>query len=81
MPMDDYANMEIDIERVRPHAEALAAKFDTVQIFVTRHDATTGGTVSVNLGEGNQYARRGQVREWLLMDEAVSQRDACSEGE
>ena len=79
--MDEFTDMQIDVERVRPHVEALAAKFDSVQVFVTRHDPTTGGTIAVNLGEGNQYARRGQVREWMLMDEAAAEMDVYGKGE
>ena len=48
--------------------ESLGEHFDTVQIFVTRHEPTTeDGTIAFRSGAGNWYARYGQIREWLIM--------------
>jgi len=47
------------------HAHALMSRFDTVQIFVTKHDDKDGSTNSFVLGEGNFYARLGQIGEWI----------------
>ncbi len=56
-----------DVKRVEQHANALAEHFDSVQIFVTRHEAgRKEGTVNVNLGAGNWFTRFGQVKEWIL---------------
>ncbi len=44
----------------------LGEHFDTVQIFVTRHDNDDEGTVTAHLGHGNWFARRGQISEWLM---------------
>jgi hypothetical protein len=46
--------------------------FDTVQIFATRHVDSETGTVGAQHGEGNWYARRGQVAEWLVKQDARS---------
>jgi hypothetical protein len=81
MPFDEQAQQDLDLQRLVPHVEALASKFDTVQIFVTRHDITTGGTVSVNSGAGNWYARRGQVREWMIQQEELMRMAVYEEDE
>lgn len=44
----------------------LGEYFDTVQIFVTRHEpAVENGTLEYNGGVGNHYARLGHVQAWL----------------
>ena len=55
-----------DIDRVRRAAVLLMEHFDTVQIFATRHVDDDTGTVSVQWGGGNWFARRGQIGEWVL---------------
>lgn len=56
-----------DIERVKRATKALGEHFDTVQIFVTRHEeGQEGGTVNVAWSQGNWFARYGQVREWVV---------------
>jgi hypothetical protein len=54
----------------------LGEHFDTVQIFVTRHESgEKGGTLHNQSGVGNWYARYGQVREWVNQQEEVGRRD------
>ncbi len=53
------------------HVAQLRENFDTVQIFVTRHDGTKG-TFYACKGSGNWYARTGYVQAWL---------DKCNEQE
>lgn len=56
-----------DLAIVKRFAEALGEHFDTVQIFVTRHESGTyGGTLNINYGVGNWPARYGQVSHWML---------------
>lgn len=58
---------ETELGLVEKHVNQLAEHFDTVQIFTTRHDAgVEDGTVTVNMGAGNWYARFGQVMEWVV---------------
>lgn len=38
---------------------------DSVHIFCTRYDSESGDTASVNKGDGNWFARLGQVEEWV----------------
>ena len=63
--------------------EAAAAKlgehFDTVQIFVTRvvdDGKLCGNTEDLSTGLGNWYARTGQVRDWLTINDEMC-RKAC----
>ena len=55
---------EQDLALVRSHANRLSEHFDTVQIFVTRA-SPCGGTINVQLGSGNWFARYGQVQAWV----------------
>lgn len=62
-----------EFEIVRRAASGLAEHFDSVHIFCTRQGtATESGTVNVNCGEGNWFARYGQVREWVVKQEELS---------
>jgi len=45
------------------HCAKLMEHFDTVEIFVTKHDKE--GTLSLAKGDGNWYARIGQINEWM----------------
>ena len=43
----------------------LSEHFDSVRIFVTRHEGNESNTASYETGGGNFYAQLGQIREWL----------------
>lgn len=47
----------------------LAEHFQNVQIFASNHDGI-GGTTYYHHGSGNYFARRGQVQEWLTLEDA-----------
>lgn len=66
-----------DIEMVQRCLTSLGEHFDTVQIFVTRHEAgvTDGGTVAISMGCGNNFAREGQVRNWLIKNETIARNE------
>jgi hypothetical protein len=64
---------DADLRLLKDHTSKLMEKFDTVMIFTTRHEPGTGGTVHAQWGSGNWYARYGQVREWLLREEKISE--------
>ena len=70
--MSDESSEDRDLSIVRSHAAQLAEHFDTVQIFVTRHDEQQDGTIAVDRGEGNWYARFGQVKEWIIKSDEDS---------
>jgi hypothetical protein len=49
----------------------LCEHYDSVQIFVTRHEPVTeNGTVEFDCGIGNYFARIGQINMWLKRQEA-----------
>lgn len=68
--MSPEVQNEEDFKRLKKLCEALGEHFDTVQVFATRHDPEAGGTVHMNCGVGNWFARRGQVMEWLEMPDS-----------
>lgn len=55
----------------------LMEHFDSVQVFVTKHCPAGKDTHTASFvkGDGNWYARYGQVKEWALKAERHSQRD------
>jgi len=57
-----------EIQIVHNAAAQLMEHFDAVQIFVTRYDSKDG-TVQINHGRGNYYARRGQVDWWRTIED------------
>lgn len=57
------------IEIIRSHVARLLEHFDSVEIFVTRQDEESEATDAFNLGGGNLYARIGQIRQWLMMED------------
>jgi hypothetical protein len=62
-----------DLKRVQAALDTLSEHFDTVHVFATRHESgEQGGTVNVNLGVGNWFARYGQIQEWLVKQEEVT---------
>lgn len=61
---------DADLQRVRAHVNQLKEHFDSVQIFCTKPSlAPDGGTVSINVGAGDFFARYGKAREWVLKEE------------
>lgn len=58
---------EKDIEMLRKHLNELGEHFDSVQLFVTRHEPEIEqGTITLQMGIGNWFARYGQVTEWVI---------------
>ncbi len=65
-----------DTDLLQKHVNELSEHFDTVQIFVTRHEiGTDNGTVGACRSAGNWYARLGQVREWLIQQDERARDD------
>lgn len=50
----------------------LLENFDTVRIFVTRHDGGANVTHARARGGGNAYAQEGQIAEWLSLQAAAA---------
>ena len=55
--------------RVDELVAKLLEHFDSVRIFVTRHNGQDSETQSYDSGGGNLYAQLGQVREWLTFQD------------
>lgn len=53
------------MNRVKSMCKELLPHVDTVQIFVTKHDGSEIGTTQMTWGEGNFFARYGQIDQWL----------------
>lgn len=62
---EETAQAQAAMRVLKAHTHALMSRFDTVQIFVTKHDDKDGSTQSFVFGEGNFYARLGQIEEWI----------------
>lgn len=58
-----------DLARVEKAVESLKEFYDTVHVFVTRHEGGGVGTVNIQIGAGNWFARKGQVIEWLAKED------------
>ena len=66
--LDSEAGRQMDI--LKDHCARLSEHFDSVQIFVTKHDKLRfRGTRGFTFGCGNWFARYGQVREWIVNEE------------
>lgn len=85
---DEAKQSERDRAEVKRHVVALMEHFDTVQIFCTRHHGKVNdsSTYHVQNGDGNYFARVGQVTEWLnleraaLVSEALGRRESPEGG-
>jgi hypothetical protein len=65
--------MDDDLSRVQDALNTLSEHFDSVHIFATRHEPEIeDGTVSVNRGVGNWFARFGQISEWMVKQDESS---------
>jgi hypothetical protein len=66
--MSEKRNDE-DLRRLREVCQQLGEHFDSVQVFCTRHESgELGGTVNVQYGAGNWFARYGIVECWLVKE-------------
>ena len=61
-----------DLAVVQRHVAALAEHFESVQVFCTRPADDGKGTVNVQYGAGNWFARYGQVASWLTKQDEGS---------
>lgn len=69
---------EEDLRELKRHTAMLMEHFDTVQIFATRHIGDDG-TISVQNGDGNWFARHGQVATWLLKQDEATRNEVRGE--
>lgn len=64
---------------VEKATDGLGEHFDSVRIFVTKHE--DGSTLALTRGNGNNYAQIGQVSEWIDADRASTNWNAKPEPE
>lgn len=65
--IDEPIMTPADRNRVEAAASALIEHFDSVRIFVTKHDGEKDATGSFTSGKGNFFAQQGQIAEWMLI--------------
>lgn len=65
-----------ELNRVNECVKSLGEHFDTVQIFVSRHDhGEDKHTLTISLGAGNWYARYGQIVTWVKKCDEESRKE------
>lgn len=67
--MKEDLELDGDMEMVRRKAQDLMEHFDTVHIFCTRHNPGDDNTSTISHGRGNYFARRGQIQDWVIVQE------------
>ena len=72
---------EIGVEMVKKYTMLLMEHFDSVQIFCTRFNSAEQNTTKLCLGDGNFYARFGQVSEWIEQEKEQSRINARERNE
>lgn len=66
--MDENENQYALVKRA---CQELGEHFDSVQIFVSRHEqGIEDGTLDASWGAGNFFSRYGQIKFWLLQQES-----------
>ena len=58
------------------HVKQIMEHFDTVQIFVTKHNGHDQSTAVEHFGNGNWYARYGQIELWLQNQTPIVEKDS-----
>lgn len=62
-------------EMIKCAAEKLGEHFDSVQIFVSRHNDNKTGTSRFQTGVGNWFARYGHIHHWLMLQNEEDRQD------
>lgn len=63
-----------DLSLLERHTKQLMEHFDSVHIFCTRHDGTEG-TLNADYGNGNWYARYGQIELWIQNQTLIREKE------
>lgn len=67
---------ESDQKIVREAVHKLMEHYDSVRIFVTRHNGETDETASYESGGGNFFAQLGQINEWKAIQDQYQRNHA-----
>lgn len=72
---NEPSDTDEDLSLLKRHISQLMEHFDSVEIFVTRQEPDSlsaehprGITSATHSGDGNWYARFGQINEWLIQE-------------
>ena len=63
MTTDNFS--DYDLKRINDAIHTLRMHFDTVHIFASRHDDEKAITQTMSNGDGNWYARYGQIKSFV----------------
>ena len=63
MTADNFTNY--DLKRINDAIRTLRLHFDCVHTFASRHDDETSTTQTMSNGDGNWYARYGQIKAFV----------------
>jgi hypothetical protein len=64
---------QADLDRLKEACQKLGEHYDSVHIFATRHESgALNGTVNAQWGQGNWFARYGQIQAWLIKQDEGS---------
>lgn len=70
--MNEPKQKSDDLKLIEEHLAALSEHFDGVQIFATRHEqGQHDGTVNIQIGCGNWYARYGHIKAWTIRQDEM----------
>ena len=66
-----------DITLLERHTKQLMEHFDTIQIFATRHrpGGNEGSTITAHFGNGNWFARYGQIELWVQNQTLIGEKN------
>jgi hypothetical protein len=77
------SDAEAELQRVKDACQLLSEHFDSVHIFTTRlkdeDDAGDRGTININYGYGNWFARYGQIHTWVVKQDEQSRKEVRDE--
>lgn len=79
--MSEPETKDQDVLRVRAAIDSIIEHFDAVQVFATRSDGTTDGTIVVALGQGNWCTRYGMIQDWIIKEDEQTRMRARREEE
>lgn len=78
--MDDELRAA-EIEAQDRALDLLNEHYENITIFASRFDPATGHTLSTWRGRGNWHARHGQIREWVIKQDAKAAIEAENEAD
>jgi hypothetical protein len=64
-----FGGEDQDLRAIKESVIKLRDRFDSVQVFATRHSGDDGGTINCRWGSGDFFARYGHVRLWVMREE------------